>query len=98
MIGKCANPDCSRPFLYLHEGRVFAVEVTEKPIRWTSAESSEFGLRQHRVQFFWLCDACSRRNPLAFNSCSGSLKVVLTPLASNSRNELPQDFEEELCA
>lgn len=30
MIAKCANPDCSNPFRYLHEGRLFVRSPTSK--------------------------------------------------------------------
>jgi len=27
MVSKCANPNCSAPFLYLHQGKLFRLET-----------------------------------------------------------------------
>ncbi len=96
MIGKCANPNCSRPFRYLREGRIFSAEITERR-SWDPVGQSEFAIPQHRVQFFWLCDTCSRRNTLAFHICCGSVKAVVQPLSQDSQQEFLEEPAEELC-
>ena len=45
MLSKCANPKCAASFRYLHEGRLFRVEL--------ESESRKF-------EYFWLCDECAR--------------------------------------
>jgi len=49
MVSKCANPDCDRPFKYLHDGKLFIVgHPTETPN----------GTDKLRVLF--LCKECSK--------------------------------------
>jgi hypothetical protein len=47
MVAKCANPDCSVPFLYLREGKLFAIPRPGVSVRAT------------RVEYFWLCGNCA---------------------------------------
>lgn len=57
MIAKCANPECSKSFRYLHEGRLFV----------RSPESNaDSGHRDDRVAFAWLCRSCSATLTLRF--------------------------------
>lgn len=49
MVSQCANPDCGAPFLYLREGKLFAVR---RP---------GLSARQGRVEYFWLCGNCAGR-------------------------------------
>lgn len=53
MVSKCANPNCSAPFRYLHEGRIFALEFTAE----TKVDSGEVR-PQRRIEHFWLCPRC----------------------------------------
>jgi hypothetical protein len=79
MISKCANPNCSNSFLYLHEGKLFRIDVeaatdghghlgidpeAKKPVR--------------RTEFYWLCHECSRNMTLHFEKGFG---VKTRPLA-----------------
>ena len=56
MISKCANATCNRPFLYLHEGQLFAVEVYDK--KTNGNHGSGFGSPPRKTQFFWICNDC----------------------------------------
>jgi hypothetical protein len=49
MVAKCANPDCGAPFLYLRQGRLFAVPRPRASVRAT------------RFEYFWLCGNCAGR-------------------------------------
>lgn len=51
MLSKCANPTCFARFRYLHEGRIFNVEI--------KTQSCEHFL-QPRIEHFWLCESCAR--------------------------------------
>jgi hypothetical protein len=46
MISRCANPECCAPFLYLRDGRLFAVH---------HAHEGEVPT----IEYFWLCSQCS---------------------------------------
>lgn len=79
MLSKCANPVCSAPFLYLHEGKLFRMEV-EAHRGGDSASMSWNEVRKppRRLEFFWLCDSCARRLTLEYRQGRG-IRVV--PLA-----------------
>ena len=47
MVSQCANPDCGAPFLYLRQGKLFAIP---RP---------GFPPRHSRVEYFWLCGNCA---------------------------------------
>jgi len=54
MLAKCLNPECSAPFRYLHEGRLFRIEFTDAPTLRGMPPI-------HRVEHFWLCANCASR-------------------------------------
>jgi hypothetical protein len=60
MLSKCANPSCTAAFLYLHEGKLFRMEVVQ---RGNGAEEDPKrdgdGRTTQRLEYFWLCDACA---------------------------------------
>jgi len=77
MIAKCANPDCSRAFRYLHEGRLFV-----RP----AASNGQSGHRDDRLVFAWLCRSCSATLTLEFGEGQDGAIVpqiirVLPPLS-----------------
>jgi hypothetical protein len=53
MVTKCVNPACTKPFLYLREGKV---------LRVSSPRSA--GPFRHPVEHFWLCGPCSKEYEL----------------------------------
>lgn len=53
MLAKCANPACAAPFRYLHEGKLFRLDLGAGP-------PSVTGHVPRRLQYFWLCDQCAR--------------------------------------
>ena len=57
MLSKCANPACCARFLYLHEGRIFNIEVDAGPS--TDPEARICG-RPRRLEHYWLCANCAR--------------------------------------
>lgn len=44
MVEQCANPKCRAKFLYLREGKLYALRQ---------------GHHESRVEFFWLCASCA---------------------------------------
>jgi hypothetical protein len=72
MVSKCANPDCSAVFLYLRVGKLFSAEVESGEPR-KSGFGSEAGVKKpmRRIEFFWLCDTCSKRMTLVFDKNLG---------------------------
>lgn len=72
MLSKCANPDCSAPFLYLHEGKLFRFHTGPKsPVRQTSEKAVR------HVEFFWLCGECAGTLTLRYKQGVGITTVSL---------------------
>ena len=79
MLSKCANPDCSAPFLYLHQGKLFRVDseaVARGGLSLGSAPEPKKPPR--RTEFFWLCGDCAAEMTLAYKKGIG---VVTVPVA-----------------
>ncbi len=53
MLSKCANPLCCAPFRYLHEGRIFNIEVGA----WCENPNGD---PSPKIEHFWLCSRCAR--------------------------------------
>jgi hypothetical protein len=51
VLSKCANPACLARFHYLHEGRIFKIEMA------TVASDSKT-LPTRKIEHFWLCELC----------------------------------------
>jgi hypothetical protein len=66
MISKCANPSCSVPFLYLHEGRIFAAHSTA-------------AARSAAVERYWLCDACAQTMTLVLHANAVQIRKLPEP-------------------
>jgi hypothetical protein len=69
MLAKCANPTCSAPFRYLHEGKLFRLDLGAGP---PSADTRI----PRQLQYFWLCDRCARTMTLEMHAG----KVLARPL------------------
>ena len=70
VVSKCANPECSERFRYLHQGKLFL--LTPSPELQASADHSLPFLYER----FWLCDSCSKTMTVAW----GGTEVELIPL------------------
>src|ERR1039458_3357714 len=54
MLSKCANPECSEIFRYLHAGKIFCLAPTPDI-------QIAMGVQHPALQErFWLCDRCSK--------------------------------------
>ncbi len=77
MLSKCANPTCAAPFHYLRDGQLFQIDSR------FAARGSPSGPRligkkpAGRIEYFWLCSACSSTMTLAYERGKG---VVAVPL------------------
>ena len=72
MLSKCANPACTTPFQYLHEGKLFQFEVSNPGPRLVEENSSA-----RKVEYFWLCGRCAVTMTLAFERHRGPVVVPL---------------------
>jgi hypothetical protein len=69
MVSQCVNPDCGAPFVYMRNGRLFA--VPRKSASITSAT----------VEYFWLCERCAEIMQPDF----GSPELHFTLITRHSR-------------
>lgn len=79
MLRKCANPVCYVPFRYLHQGKLFEVEIQYRECPFGKSTSSN-GKRY--VDRYWLCDQCATHFALQFDPRRG---VVLMSSLGESR-------------
>lgn len=82
MLSKCANPECSEIFRYLHEGKVFFLAPTSEVL-------IAAGIQHPRLhERFWLCDQCSKEMTLVW--AGTQVKLVSKPAPATPKEELPQ--------
>ncbi len=84
MVTKCANPSCVTHFHYLHEGRLFLLEVDPA---FSPVDNPTFG-DSKTAEFFWLCAACSRSMTLCLDQEG---KLVTVPLPESMSGK-PQEL------
>jgi hypothetical protein len=78
MLSRCANQQCSKPFLRLREGKLFLVETERLTKPGTPATPPFRDRQQHReVEHYWLCDECAAQWTLVYDRDRG---VTLAPL------------------
>ena len=66
VVHKCANPSCSATFNRLGDGRLFVVEAADDH-------------RSRRLEYFFLCNSCSRTMTVTAKKGSASIVVPLAP-------------------
>lgn len=79
MLSRCANSQCSKPFLRLGQGRLFVVEAPQVPeLRDLKSTRSPY-LRKdpRRIERYWLCDDCAETWTLIQDRQQG---IALVPL------------------
>jgi len=79
MLSHCANPQCSKPFLRLRQGKLFLIE-TERvamPGDLPAPSFSQTRALPRRVERYWLCDQCANVWTLVHDLHHG---LVLMPL------------------
>jgi len=78
MLSKCANPSCSAPFLYLHEGKLFRVEVPSATSGNSADPHSGSVIERkaaNRLEYYWLCDSCAAQMTIVRNE-RGSIRTA----------------------
>ncbi|HET7892833.1 MAG TPA: hypothetical protein VFL34_14995 [Candidatus Sulfotelmatobacter sp.] len=79
MLSRCANSQCSKPFLKLRDGKLFLVETERvtKPGEPAAPPFVRARQQQRCVEHYWLCDACAAQWTLVYDR---ELGVKLSPL------------------
>jgi hypothetical protein len=73
MLSKCANPNCSTPFHYLRDGKLFrwdGIGIAHHPVKPAPKPN-------RKVEFFWLCGECASYLTVVFQQGTG---VTVRPL------------------
>jgi hypothetical protein len=87
MVSKCANPECSAPFLYFHQGKLFRLETEGRHDRRRHlGDDTGVGRNLRRIEFYWLCDECAGKMTLDFDKNTG---VSTRPRARPARSVVP---------
>jgi hypothetical protein len=77
LIHKCANAECSEPFHYMREGKLFQVD-RERVDPAADGPSKPC----HNVEHFWLCGRCAEKMTLVYERGRG---IVARPIAEMRR-------------
>ena len=79
MLSRCANSQCSKPFLKLRDGKLFLVETDRMTKSGEPAAPPFLRARQQQrcVEHYWLCDDCAGQWTLIYDRERG---VALSPL------------------
>jgi len=80
VVAECANPDCRKPFLYLHEGRL---------LRLICADSIHD--EPERYELFWLCSECAEQFTIVRISAERTAVIPHPPKAASDADEVLAD-------
>ena len=83
VLRKCANLDCSRPFLYLRAGRLFHFP----------RDREERSQNARAMEAFWLCGQCSETMTLQWRIGEGVIAVPLEHRRSVMSKPLKPDWD-----
>lgn len=80
MLSKCANPACAAAFHYLHDGKLFQIDV-QSGGDWRRSGPQLISGRKplRRIEYFWLCGPCSTALTLAYERGKGVITVPRIP-------------------
>ena len=80
MLSKCANPECTAPFHYLRDGKLFQIDASFGIRQSAGPQLVNEAKPSHRIEFFWLCGNCSSSMTVAFQPGKGVVMVPLPPI------------------
>ena len=80
MLSKCANPECSEVFRYLHQGKIFLLSPTPNV-------QAAAVLNPSLYERFWLCTKCSKQMTLVWGGAQ--VKLVRLPVKTEPGKRLP---------
>lgn len=97
MLAKCLNPVCCNQFLFLHQGKLFEVEIQYSDGAVASGHR-EPAIGKIHLERYWLCDKCAeeltlsfdKRQGLLMHSSLGSAGVPISFSSSRSLTEIMQ--------
>ena len=100
MLSKCANPECSAKFRYLHDGKVFRLELDDRFGGPDEGNNSPFiqavqsrhrgpqlliaSKAESRPEYFWLCSVCSQNMTVGCDENGIVLLPLMKPVAKRA--------------
>lgn len=87
MLSKCANPNCSEQFQYLHQGKLFCLSPTPQ------VEAMHDGSRELLYERFWLCDFCCKEMKVVWDGYRA--KIVRLPIEPAVAEPAPEEDSEK---
>lgn len=70
MLAKCVNPVCSAQFRFLHQGKLFEVEIHHRDNQSSNGQRALGNSKAH-TERYWLCDQCTQEVDLHFDGRHG---------------------------
>lgn len=67
MLSKCANPNCAATFRYLHEGKLYVIDVSSDFARSRSLADPKMVGTCGKREYYWLCSTCCRHMTIRVN-------------------------------
>lgn len=93
MLQKCANPTCDAQFRYLHEGKLFEIEI-QYDDGMLGGTQPETGISNIQIERWWLCNECAPSVTLRFDKQHGLLMgYPLIGSREQALTKLPQTNE-----
>ena len=78
MLRKCANPVCSAQFRFLHQGKLFEIEVQYSE-SLPANRQPQMGNGRIQIERLWLCDECAGYVTLRFDRQRGLVMAHSQP-------------------
>lgn len=78
MLDKCANASCYASFRYLHEGKLFCVEIVPQMTSSNKYGPDSASDSSRKIEWYWLCSQCSGQMTLKAEN-GGKIAVVHVP-------------------
>ena len=85
---QCANPQCSKEFLYLREGTLELLELESHSDDQLRPDDSAFAMRSLPSKFFWLCGECTKTHIVKRWTTSGLVVVLRNQNTADSPPDL----------
>jgi hypothetical protein len=91
VLHKCVNPVCAAQFRFLHQGKLFEVEIHHRDKQSGNGQRAPPGSGKAHIERYWLCDRCMLEVELQFDGLRGLVvrsqvgsEPVFTPVSTGS--------------
>ena len=90
MLSKCANPECSEQFRYLHEGRLFCLTPTPE------VQATSYGSLEFLYERFWLCDRCAKKMKVVWDGFTAKTELLPVAVPTQAEADRPRDSQKDM--